>query len=227
MQPNSIILASKSPRRQYLLKEIGVDFLVKTKELAEDFPEHLQAEQIPLYLCELKANSFNEELRQPNTMLIAADTIVWVNGKVLNKPENAAEAAEMLQTLSGNVHQVFTGVCLKSNFKKETFFVESKVYFNVLKPSQIEAYISQCRPFDKAGSYGAQECLPQNFNPCSKEEIDFLKTLKKSNLIENSIRKTNDSMSFDFVKKIDGSYFNVMGLPIVELFQKINNFFSN
>src|ERR1035437_2695157 len=110
---NKLILASKSPRRQHLLKELGFDFEVRTKDVDESFPEHLNAEEIPLYLCKKKADAFDEELTG-NTIVITADTIVWVEEQVLNKPENFEDAVRMLKLLSGKMHKVYTGVCLKS-----------------------------------------------------------------------------------------------------------------
>ena len=111
-----LILASKSPRRQYLLKELGLEFQVRTKEVEESFPSDLKAQEIPLYLCEKKANAFDEELND-NTIVITADTIVWVEGQVLNKPENYEDAVRMLKMLSGKMHEVYTGVCLKAKHK--------------------------------------------------------------------------------------------------------------
>jgi len=215
-----IILASKSPRRQFLLKELGIHFEVKTKDVDESFPNSLKAEEIPLYLCQKKATAFIEDI-QNNSMIITADTIVWVNNQVLNKPENFKEAEKMLQLLSDNKHEVFTGVCLKSNKKTKAFSVKSEVVFRQLSSSEIESYINKCNPFDKAGSYGAQECLPSGLNTCCMEEIIFLNSINKTELIQLSIQKESD---FPFIKTINGSYFNVMGLPIVELYSELNAF---
>ena len=153
-----LILASKSPRRQYLLKELGLNFEVRTKEVDESFSSDLKAQEIPLYLCKKKANAFDEELSD-NTIVITADTIVWVDNQVLNKPENFDDAVRMLQLLSGKMHEVYTGVCLKSKFKTKSFYALTKVYFKTLTLEEIEFYIKNYEPYDKAGSYGAQDWI--------------------------------------------------------------------
>ena len=222
MQNRRIVLASKSPRRQFLLSEIGIPFELKLKDVNEDFPAHLKAEEIPLYLCRKKAGAFEHEL-DANTIVITSDTIVWINDHVLNKPADKEEATTMLLELSGNRHEVYTGVCLKSAKKEISFAVKTSVYFRELTLQDIRGYIEQCNPLDKAGSYGAQECLPEGFNPCSTEEIAFLKSIGKESLVEKSIVSKEES-KFACVDKIDGSYFNVMGLPIVELHQHLSQF---
>jgi len=183
-----LILASKSPRRQYLLKELGLDFEVHTKEVDETFPETLKAQDIPLYLCKKKADAFNEELAD-NTVVITADTIVWIGNQVLNKPENFDDAVRMLKLLSGKMHEVYTGVCLRSNNKTKSFYALTKVYFKTLSQQEIEYYINNFNPYDKAGAYGAQEWI-----------------------------------GYIAVEKIEGSYFNVMGLPVRELYEELLKF---
>lgn len=214
------ILASKSPRRQYLLNAIGVPFELITKDVDESFPEHLAAEEIPLYLCRKKADAFQHQI-DSKTIVITADTIVWINGHVLNKPADAAEAHTMLRELSGNRHEVYTGVCLKSKDKEVTFSVQSDVFFYSLTDDEIERYIRNKNPLDKAGSYGAQETLPSGMNPCSPEEIAFLTKLNKLDVIQNSIAPVQDGNGLVCVEKIKGSYFNVMGFPIVELWENL------
>ncbi|MFI5149602.1 MAG: Maf-like protein [Bacteroidia bacterium] len=182
------ILASKSPRRQHLLKELGLEFEVRTRDTDESFPPHLKAEEVPLFLAEKKANVLKGELRS-DELLIAADTIVWIQNQVLNKPDDHADAVRMLKLLSGNMHQVFTGVCLASQTKAITFFAETKVYFKVLSDAEIEHYIQAFKPFDKAGAYGAQ-----------------------------------DWIGLVGVKRIEGTYFNVMGLPMFELYRELERF---
>ncbi|MCX6297179.1 MAG: Maf family protein [Bacteroidetes bacterium] len=177
-------------------------------------------QEIPLYLCEKKANAFDEEIND-TTIVITADTIVWINGQVLNKPENFDDAARMLKLLSGNVHEVYTGVCLRSKNKTRSFYTLTKVYFKKLSQEEIEFYIKNYNPFDKAGSYGAQECLPDGMNPCSKDEIAFLTKLNKIGLIESSNAKMQSGTGHIEVEKIEGSYFNVMGLPIMELYEEL------
>lgn len=182
------ILASKSPRRQFLLKELGIPFELVTKEVDESFPDHLQKDEIPLFLSRKKADAFERDLDE-KTIVITADTIVWINDHVLNKPENAEEASVMLRELSGNRHEVFTGVCLKSSKKEVAFAVRTIVYFRELTAGEINYYISQYKPFDKAGAYGAQEFI-----------------------------------GYIGVEKIEGSYFNVMGLPVKELYEELVKF---
>ena len=221
---HELILASKSPRRQQLLNDLGFNFTVKTKEVDESFPENLIAEQIPLYLCKHKANSFSDEIEKENTLVITADTIVWIDNQVLNKPESFEDAKRMLHLLSGKMHEVFTGVCLKSKHKSNHFFVVTKVYFNSRSGDEIETYITTCSPLDKAGSYGAQESLPAGMNPCSTEEIAFLKNMNKLELIEKSIQKNSTEKGIALINKIEGSYFNVMGLPLIELYDALIKF---
>lgn len=216
------ILASKSPRRQYLLKEIGLNFEVRTKEVDESFPGNLKAEAIALYLCQKKAEAFEEELK--GNIIITADTIVWIEGQVLNKPLDYNDAARMLKVLSGKMHEVFTGVCLRSKNKIKTFYVTSQVFFKKLNTEEIDHYITNYKPYDKAGAYGAQECLPVGMNPCSKEEIDFLTRMNKLELIESSIIKSKKGTGYMEIEKIEGSYFNVMGLPLKELYEELMSF---
>jgi len=182
------ILASKSPRRQFLLKDLGLDFEVHTKDVDESFSEDLKAQEIPLYLCEKKANAFDQELKN-NTIVITADTIVWVDGQVLNKPENFEDAVRMLKLLSGKMHEVYTGVCLKSKHKTRSFHTVTKVFFKDLSREEIEYYVNNFHPYDKAGSYGAQEWI-----------------------------------GYIAVERIEGSYFNVMGLPLKELYEELLKF---
>lgn len=218
------ILASKSPRRQQLLAALGVNFSVKTKEIDESFPSNLVAQEIPLYLSEIKSQCFEEELQVPNNLVITADTIVWINNTVLNKPANFDEAVSMLQLLSGNMHQVFTAVCLKSQNKTQSFYTTTNVYFKKHSLEQIQHYVRVYKPFDKAGAYGAQECLPEGMNPCSIEEVNFLAQLGKLDLIETSKTKRDTLVPPVEVEKIEGSYFNVMGLPLVELADVLTSF---
>ena len=225
LSKHHFILASKSPRRHYLLKELGLDFEIVTKDVDESFPESLKEQEIPLFLCEKKANAFDEELKSnPNTILITADTIVWVNNHVLNKPDDKNDAVRMLKILSGNMHEVFTGVSLRSSNKKKSFYTRTKVYFKPLSDFEINNYIDTYQPFDKAGSYGAQESLPFQMNPCSTEEINFLNKLGKHSLIENSINTIQNGKSCVLIDSLEGSYFNVMGLPIKELYEELIKF---
>ena len=152
------ILASKSPRRQELLHSLGIEFEVKTKNVEENFPDNLSKEEIPVYLAILKAKPFLKELNE-NDLLITADTIVWLNGKVLGKPGNKSDAVAILQELSGKQHEVISGVCLTSPSKQKSFYAVSEVQFKDLSKQEIDYYVDHFNPVDKAGSYGIQEWI--------------------------------------------------------------------
>lgn len=180
-----IILASKSPRRQELIKGLELPYRVFTYEVDESFPNELKADEIALYLAKKKADAYPETL-QPNEVLLTADTIVWINNHVLNKPENEKEAYQMLQEICGTTHSVYTGVCLKSNVDSISFVEKSDVSIKQLNDSEIWHYIKNYKPFDKAGSYGIQ-----------------------------------DWFGYIAVEKINGCFYNVMGLPVSKLYDKI------
>jgi len=186
--PYQIILGSNSPRRQELLKSLGFTFLNKPINADESFPIDLLAEEIALYLAEKKADAYAEDLKETE-ILITADTIVWCEGKVFNKPANFIEGKKMLETLSGKMHEVFTAVCLKSGNKQTTFYDVSKVYFKKLKPEEIEYYLINFTPYDKAGGYGVQDWL-----------------------------------GYIAIDNIEGSFYNVMGLPVKELYEELIKF---
>jgi len=156
--PYQLILGSASPRRQELLKSLGFEFLIKPTHADETFPADLKAQEIPIYLAEKKADAYPDELKETE-ILITSDTIVWCEGKVLNKPVNFVEGTKMLESLSGIMHEVFTAVCLKSGNKQTTFYDVSKVYFKKLKPEEIEYYLTNFSPYDKAGGYGVQDWI--------------------------------------------------------------------
>ncbi len=156
--PYRIILGSASPRRQELLKSLGFEFMNKPINADESFPADLKAQEIPIYLAEKKADAYPDELKE-DELLITSDTIVWCDGKVLNKPVNFVEGKKMLETLSGKMHEVYTAVCLKSANKQTTFFDVSKVYFKKLKTEEIEYYLTNYSPYDKAGGYGVQDWI--------------------------------------------------------------------
>lgn len=184
----NIILASKSPRRKQLMEGLGIPFVIKTKEVDESFPAHLRREEIPLYLCLKKADAFKKELKN-KTIIITSDTIVWMNNQAVNKPGDRAEAIEMLKTLSGKKHTVYTAVCLKSASRTRSFFDVTEVYFKKLTLEEIHFYVENFRPYDKAGAYGAQEFI-----------------------------------GFIGIKKIVGSYFNVMGFPVKKVYEELLRF---
>jgi septum formation protein len=184
-----IILASKSPRRQYLLRELGLEFEILESMVEEVYPEGLSPREIAFYLAELKAKDLNFNRMASGTVVITADTIVCLEGEILGKPVNHADAVGMLQKLSGKKHDVITGVCVSSETKKITFTVMSAVYFKPLSAEEIEFYIDRFKPFDKAGGYGIQEWI-----------------------------------GYIGIDRIDGSFFNVMGLPVRELYEVLLDF---
>jgi len=183
-----IILASRSPRRQQLLRELGLKFDVVIKEYPETYPEGLSGEEIAIYVAHEKASSFKNEISD-NEIVIAADTIVWCNNKVLGKPLDFEDAKRILNEISGNTHEVITGVSLFSLSKEITFTDSTKVTFETLSEEEIHFYIDKFKPYDKAGAYGIQEWI--GLISCSH---------------------------------IDGSYFNVVGLPVQKLYKELQNF---
>lgn len=187
-----IILASQSPRRQYLLKDLGLEFDVIVSDVAEDYPAGLTPVQIAIYVAELKAAAFDMSNIGTNTVVITADTIVSIGEEILGKPLDMADAADMLKKLSGRKHDVITAVCLRSTAKMKTFHVTSSVYFKELSDEEVDYYIRNYHPYDKAGSYGVQEWI-----------------------------------GYIGISKIEGSYFNVMGLPVKELYEELLDFCLN
>jgi septum formation protein len=153
-----ILLASQSPRRQQLLRDSGFDIDIVRLDVEEDFPSSLIAEQIPMYLAEKKNKAYSEVLK-PNELLVTADTVVWLNDHVLNKPADLDEAFKMLKQLSGHKHTVYTGVCVRSAEKQMTFYEASDVFFNPLSDDMIQYYLDKHQPLDKAGAYGIQEFI--------------------------------------------------------------------
>ncbi|MBP5369066.1 MAG: septum formation protein Maf [Bacteroidales bacterium] len=189
----NIILASQSPRRREILKMLGVDFKVVVKDTDETFPPELQGGAIPEHIAVLKASAFDSDLQSlpDNTIIIASDTIVYIDNKVIGKPKGREGAIEMLRTLSGRCHQVLTGVCIKTKDRQRSFFAESKVWFRELSDDEIIYYVDNYRPFDKAGAYAVQEWI-----------------------------------GAAAIAKIEGSYYNVMGLPSQMLYNELLKFIS-
>ncbi|WP_461630192.1 Maf-like protein [Labilibaculum euxinus] len=183
-----LILASQSPRRHQMLKELGLIFEIRTKEVEEIYPEGLIPDQIPVYLAELKAKAFGADFKS-NELVITADTIVCVDDWILGKPNDRDDAVKMLNALSGRSHQVISGVCLMSKDKKISFSTTTNVHFKALSEEEIDYYIDNYKPFDKAGAYGIQEWI-----------------------------------GFIGIDGIEGSYFNVVGLPIQRLYQELLKF---
>lgn len=152
-----IILASKSPRRQELLRLMDIDFRIVLKDVDESYPDHLSPEEIAVYIAEKKARAFDESVG--DEAVLTADTIVSVDGKILGKPETIDHAAEMLGMLSGKVHRVITGVCLLYKHRYNLFHDVSEVFFRKLSDEEIRFYVEKYKPLDKAGAYGIQEWI--------------------------------------------------------------------
>ena len=184
-----IILASKSPRRQELLRGMGVDFTIMTKETDESFPPEMSLDEVPKYLSLQKSLAFTDEELPADYLLITSDTVVICEGEILGKPKDREDAARMLQLLSGKTHHVVTGVTVRSVEKTESFAVRSNVTFAQLDEEEIDYYIEHCKPFDKAGAYGIQEWI-----------------------------------GYVGISGLDGSFYNVMGLPTRRLYQCLKAF---
>lgn len=152
----TLILASGSPRRQQFFKDLDLDFEIRLKEIEEIYPPELKAVEITDYLAALKASAFDAELKE-NEILITSDTIVWHQNKALGKPKNAEEAFEMIKSMSGDTHEVFTSVCFRTTFTSTVINDVTKVTFKDLSDEAILYYIGNYKPYDKAGAYGIQE----------------------------------------------------------------------
>lgn len=188
-----IIMASQSPRRRELMKMTGLKFrIAEPIDVDETYDiGSLGAMNVPEYLSQKKAQAYIALLK-PDQILITADTVVVLNGKIMGKPKNKAEAFEMLKSLSDNTHTVITGVTLSDINHTTTFSVKTDVVFGHLSDSEIDYYISKFMPFDKAGGYGIQEYI-------------------------GAIG----------IKRIDGSFYNVMGLPVNRLYKELKKFVTH
>ncbi len=183
-----ILLASGSPRRQELLEQLGIQFTIaKAPDIIEIAPKHLFREEIANFLAKQKSEAFGPI--NDNELLITADTIVWVDNKVLGKPKDYSDAFQMLKLLSGKSHYVITGVCLKTNQKINIFHAETLVRFASLENDEIRHYIEKYKPYDKAGAYGIQEWIGKIG-----------------------------------IERIEGSYYNVVGLPVQKLYCMLKEF---
>lgn len=185
-----IILGSQSPRRRELMAGLDLPFTAINIDADETYPAGLKAGDIPYYISRAKAQAYAPQL-QPDQLLITADTIVWLHGEVLGKPRDRDEAIQMLHKLSGNTHQVYTGVTLTTRDWQHSFSVETHVHFARLTDAEITYYVDHYRPFDKAGAYGVQEWI-----------------------------------GYIAVERIEGSFFNVVGLPVQRLYQALKQNFN-
>ena len=182
----NIILASNSPRRKELLSGLGINYEVKViNGIDESYPQNLKGSEIPEFISRIKAESYLPFMKE-NDLIITADTIVYANEKVLGKPKDHEDAVKMLKTLSGHTHQVMTGVSITTRKFQKSFVSTSEVTFDTLTDEEINFYINNYKPYDKAGAYGIQEWI-----------------------------------GFIGVSRINGSYFNVMGLPVQRLYKEL------
>ena len=184
-----LLLASHSPRRQELLRECGLDYTLVTKyDVEEIYPADMEAEHVAGFLSKLKSDAYPDELLEGD-ILLTADTTVVMEGRVFGKPADRAEAIEMIAELSGRSHTVITGVTIRSRGSLTQFATQTHVWFRGLSREEIEYYVDNFKPMDKAGSYGIQEWI-----------------------------------GFVAIEKIDGSFYNVMGLPIQRLYVELDKF---
>jgi len=155
--PYALVLGSASPRRQQLLAGLGFDFSIRVKDVDESYPESLALEEVAEYLAIKKADAQRKELQ--NELLITADTLVALDGELLGKPTDYADAVTLLKKQSGKKQTVYTGVCLLTEREEVSFTVTTDVYFRQLTDSEIRYYLDNYQPYDKAGSYGVQEWM--------------------------------------------------------------------
>jgi septum formation protein len=186
LKGKQLILASASPRRKWLMEELGVPFTVKAKNVEEVYPSHLKREEIPLFLSKLKANAFAEDELE-GKIVLTADTIVWLNDRELQKPVDLEDAKRMIRQLSGTAHEVYTAITLRTSAKAISDFDRTEVHFRELTEAEIEFYVEKYRPLDKAGAYGIQEWI-----------------------------------GYVGIDRIEGCYFNVMGLPLRKVYAGLN-----
>jgi len=184
LKNHTIILASSSPRRQQFFRELDLDFVIQIKEVEEIYPKELERTEITDFLADLKSKPFTNLSK--NDLLITSDTIVWLHDKALGKPKNEDEAFTMLKELSGKKHEVITSISIKSVAFQKIINDITTVYFKEITDEEINYYIKNHKPFDKAGAYGIQEWL-----------------------------------GFIAIHKMEGSYFNVVGLPIHKLYKEL------
>lgn len=159
LEKYKVILASGSPRRRELMAGLGVNYEVRIlPDVDESYPDALQGEEIPLYIAKEKADAYIP-MMQPDELIITADTIVWLDGKVLGKPRDREDALQMLRTMSGRTHEVFTGVCITTTDWQRSFTAQTEVRFATLSEDEIIYYVDNFKPMDKAGAYGVQEWI--------------------------------------------------------------------
>lgn len=183
-----LILGSASPRRQELIKALGMPVEVIVKPVNEVYPDDMDFRKVPTYLAALKASPFQNTLLE-HEILITSDTMVLLENEILGKPKNLEEAIEMLKKINGKKHEVITGVCLKSDSKEVVFSETTEVFFSLMEDDFIERYVDQYKPLDKAGAYAIQEPI-----------------------------------GIVGIKRINGCFYNVMGLPVSRLWKELMAF---
>lgn len=186
LKGKELILASASPRRKWLMDELGVAFTIQPKNVDEVYPTDLEREEIPLFLSKLKANAFSEEELEGKVVL-TADTIVWLKYRELQKPTDLEDAKRMIRELSGTKHEVFTAITIRTSERTVSDFDRTEVYFKELTEAEIDFYVEKYKPLDKAGAYGIQEWI-----------------------------------GYIGIDRIEGCYFNVMGLPLRKVYAGLN-----
>lgn len=182
-------MASKSPRRQELLRGMGVAFEVMTKETDESYDPAMPADEVPVFLSRQKSKAFSADELPVGFLVISSDTVVIVGDEILGKPKDSADAFRMLGLLSGKTHRVVTGVTVRSAERELSFAVCSEVTFAALDADEMDYYVEHCQPFDKAGAYGIQEWI-----------------------------------GYIGISALQGSFYNVMGLPTQRLYQVLKSF---
>ena len=186
----NLILASQSPRRKHLLQGMDIPFEVIVKQgIEENYPDSLSKTEIPVHLARLKADAYADLLRDRKNLTLTSDTIVWLKDKVIGKPESHSDAIEILKELSGEMHEVITGVVLSNMHKTIDFYTITKVWIREISENEINYYLEKYKPYDKAGAYGIQEWI-----------------------------------GYVAVERIEGSFHNVMGLPVQALFGYLLDF---
>jgi septum formation protein len=187
LKGKELILASASPRRKWLMDELGVSFTVAPKNVEEIYPDDLKREEIPLFLSKLKVSAFSEEELE-GKIVLTADTIVWLNDRELQKPVDLDDAKRMIRQLSGTTHEVYTAITIRTSEKTISDFDRTEVHFRELTEDEIDFYVQKYKPLDKAGAYGIQEWI-----------------------------------GYIGIDRIDGCYFNVMGLPLRKVYAGFNS----
>ena len=187
LKGKELILASASPRRKWLMEELGVPFSVQPKNVEEIYPETFKREEIPVFLANLKASAFSED-ELKGKIVLTSDTIVWLGDRELQKPTDLEDAKRMIRQLSGSSHEVYTAITVRTSEKAISDFDRTEVHFRELSESEIEFYVDKYQPLDKAGAYGIQEWI-----------------------------------GYIGIEKIEGCYFNVMGLPLRKVYKALNS----